>query len=1026
MLKTCIFSIPIYLLMQKIFAFLILALLLSGNAKAQVLIDTTPNASQLVKALVGEGITISNITLSGKRGAYGKFKKVLSNLPLDSGILLTTGKALSQGTGGNGVNGMASALASNNNSGRGDGDLDRLVGDTTFDACVLEFDFVPIGDSIKFRYIFSSDEYPQFNCSDYNDVFAFLISGPGYPTQTNIALVPGTTIPVAINSVNSGIAGPGEDIDSCNIMGPGSPFTQYYINNTGGTTIVHNGFTQVFTATAAVQSCQTYHLKLAIADVQDEIYDSGVFLEAGSLNSAAVTLVPQVPVDLQGTPFMAEGCHTGSFKVRLPKKSALPTNVSLQYRGTATYGIDYNSPPTTVIIPPAELEVTVNLNPVIDNLPEGTELIKIYAIADCNNALPVDSIIIELRDYDTLNVVPRLRYLCTPGTPVNLLAGGNYDTYSWSPVTQLNNPGIRNPIARPLLPTTYVVTAQLGTCSARDSAVIRFKGITKLTKKDVFCANASDGSILLGGDRGWAYPLSFSINGGPFQSDSLFANLPVGTYTVRLRDATGCIKDSIVTLIQAYPDLQGSTSTTRANCNGQNGTATVSASGGRPPYRYSVDGSALQPNNNFTLSAGAYSITIEDANGCRITLQTIIARDPDIVAQYTTTAASCSGAADAQITVTATGGNGNYLYVLDNGNYQPSNILFSTSGTHSVNIADGNGCERSFSVFVPINNTVFIDARPDTTICEGDSVKLTTTSNATQFIWAPAGTLSDLAVLSPTAKPPVTTEYFVLASSGICNRFDSVTVTVRPAPIPNAGSDTTICFGGRVSFNGSGGVAFLWQPATLFSNPNIPNPSLTLYNSRQFKLRVTDAFGCHSLFYDSVLVTVRPKIIAFAGRDTTVAINQPLQLQATGSLFYAWMPTTGLNDPNIANPVATLQNDITYTVKVSDDIGCEDSDALRIKTYKGPEIYVPTAFTPNNDGRNDILRPIVIGMKQFDYFRIYNRWGQLVFSSSDYRQGWDGSFKGSPQGMETFTWMARAVAYTGQVIERKGSFVLIR
>jgi gliding motility-associated-like protein len=197
--------------------------------------------------------------------------------------------------------------------------------------------------------------------------------------------------------------------------------------------------------------------------------------------------------------------------------------------------------------------------------------------------------------------------------------------------------------------------------------------------------------------------------------------------------------------------------------------------------------------------------------------------------------------------------------------------------------------------------------------------------------------------------------------------------------------------------------------------------------SKTYRVKITaDVFGCASVLYDTVVITMYPLVVANAGRDTVVAINQPLQLQATGGVKYLWSPTYGLNNPNIATPVAILDRDITYTVKVSDVIGCSRNASINVKVFKGPEIYVPNAFTPNGDGINDIMQPIAIGFKSFDYFVIYNRWGEKVYETNNPKLGWNGVYKGVAQSTAGFVWMARGTAYTGAVVERKGTFVLIR
>ena len=134
---------------------------------------------------------------------------------------------------------------------------------------------------------------------------------------------------------------------------------------------------------------------------------------------------------------------------------------------------------------------------------------------------------------------------------------------------------------------------------------------------------------------------------------------------------------------------------------------------------------------------------------------------------------------------------------------------------------------------------------------------------------------------------------------------------------------------------------------------------------------------------------------AFAGNDVLASADQPVQLQATGGLSYEWTPSAGLSATNIARPVATNSVDRIYYLKAFTPEGCESFDTISIKIYKGPDIYVPTAFTPNGDGRNDLLRPIAVGITSFDYFAIYNRYGQLLYKSDDANQGWDGTQKGA-------------------------------
>lgn len=165
---------------------------------------------------------------------------------------------------------------------------------------------------------------------------------------------------------------------------------------------------------------------------------------------------------------------------------------------------------------------------------------------------------------------------------------------------------------------------------------------------------------------------------------------------------------------------------------------------------------------------------------------------------------------------------------------------------------------------------------------------------------------------------------------------------------------------------------------------------------------------------------------ANAGRDTIVAPGQPVQLKATGGILYNWSPAMGLNDPAIANPVAVVQSNTSYILTAYSPIGCETTDTIHIKVVKGPAIYVPNAFSPNGDGRNDVFRFIPVGMTRIDYFRVFNRFGQLVYSSGDPSKGWDGTIRGTRQPNGTYVWMVSGLDYNGKPHVEKGTVVLVR
>lgn len=470
------------------------------------------------------------------------------------------------------------------------------------------------------------------------------------------------------------------------------------------------------------------------------------------------------------------------------------------------------------------------------------------------------------------------------------------------------------------------------------------------------------------------------------------------------------------------------------SCNLSNGSITATATFGTPPYQFSKDGIIYQPSGLFTgLAANNYTITVKDALNITNTVNVILVNSPPVQLNATASASTCNFN-NGVITATGTGGTAPLQYSIDGINFQASNIFTGLSpNNYTVIVKDVNGCTATFPVTVSLNNTLNVNAGNNTTICEGTKTTLTATSNGTSFSWTPVTGLSNPAILNPDASPVITTLYTLTAMDGTCTGTSTVTVFVNPAPVANAGRDTGICFGKNIQLTGTGGISYLWKPSTYLSNANIFNPIVTNPNIGliTYSLSVVDANGCNSLADDNITINVSPPPTLFVGNDTTIAINQPLQLYGidinnTGFNNYAWSPTYGLNNPLIVNPVAVLNRDIIYSLTAQNANGCIGIDDIKITVYEGPEIYVPNAFTPNDDSKNDILKAIPIGLKEFKFFTIFNSYGQQVFSTVNPGIGWDGTFKGVKQGMGTYVWIAEGVNYKGTIIQRKGSVILIR
>jgi hypothetical protein len=275
--------------------------------------------------------------------------------------------------------------------------------------------------------------------------------------------------------------------------------------------------------------------------------------------------------------------------------------------------------------------------------------------------------------------------------------------------------------------------------------------------------------------------------------------------------------------------------------------------------------------------------------------------------------------------------------------------------------------------------------------------------------------------------PQTDTRYRLQASIGHCIKTDSMRVEVLATPNVRAGNDTLVCYGDTALLSGfvSAATTLFWQPNGSLTNSQQAITKAYPTQTTLYFLRAIDSAGCPRLISDSVLVTVNPPIQIQAGRDTMVILGQSLQLNATGAPNFLWSPATYLNNPSIASPITRPSAPIRYIIKGFDSYGCTGYDTLQINLLKAlPDLYVPNAFVPN--GRNPFLRPIPIGMSSLDYFRVYNRWGQLVYETRQFGQGWDGRIRGQLQETGSYVWMARGTDFTGKLVEKRGVALLVR
>jgi Bacterial lectin/PKD domain/CHU_C Type IX secretion signal domain len=290
---------------------------------------------------------------------------------------------------------------------------------------------------------------------------------------------------------------------------------------------------------------------------------------------------------------------------------------------------------------------------------------------------------------------------------------------------------------------------------------------------------------------------------------------------------------------------------------------------------------------------------------------------------------------------------------------------------------------------------------------------------------------------NPISTTPSTYTIRMISSSGItCEDENDQQITIQPSPHVQFSPIPSLCvydspilitqateltnLPGVFTFTGKG-----ISPEGLFT-PQLAGPG-----TFELLYKNTSTNGCTDSAYQNITVYAPP--VVSAGSDTSVVINQPLQLQALSSdaIFdtFLWSPSTGLNDPGIANPVAILNStidSIRYTVMVTDTTGCFADASIAVKVFKtSPNIFVPNAFTPGK-ATNSIFKPIPVGISSIQYFRIYNRWGQMVYSTSHMGEGWDGIIGGKIQETDSFVWVVEGTTYTGVKIFKKGTMTLIR
>ena len=345
-------------------------------------------------------------------------------------------------------------------------------------------------------------------------------------------------------------------------------------------------------------------------------------------------------------------------------------------------------------------------------------------------------------------------------------------------------------------------------------------------------------------------------------------------------------------------------------------------------------------------------------------------------------------------------------------------------GTYQATITDANACITVFPVTITGPAPLTMTAHSDTSICPGASFNANTISNAASYSWSPTAGVSDPNIANPSLSPAVTTTYTVTGTTGSCTVSKTFTVTVLPAITLTVHADSAICAGTSFGANTvSNANSFLWSPAAGVSNTAIANPVLSPAITTAYTVTATTG-SCSIL--KSFTVTVNPAATAGAGNAALIFQGQSVVLQGSGSAgTYLWTPSTGLSATNILKPLASPVATTTYTLKVTSAQGCTATSNVLV-TVVGDCVKPMEAFTPNGDGFNDKWFITNGNCVTRATARVYNRWGGKVFESNDYKNDWDGTYKGRPVPDGTYYFVVHYELINNSAVDRKGSVTILR
>lgn len=563
-------------------------------------------------------------------------------------------------------------------------------------------------------------------------------------------------------------------------------------------------------------------------------------------------------------------------------------------------------------------------------------------------------------------ISPATAHLCAGGSAVLTISSGT--SYQWikdgTPIS-----GATGTTYTATQAGTYSVTINNSGCSAPSSnnaVVTQSAAITfSVTNTQPNCTNTT-GSITVNnaaGGSGSGFAYSRD-NGVNFQTSNVFSALAPGTYQIVVRDGAGCKSNATPVVINTFTStLSATATTTNITCSQSSGSATVTAAGGTPPYTYSLNGGTAQTSNTLNnLPLGLHRVLVRDAASCSFEVSFTIIQVASTLGATVDKTDANCVVNTGSVTVRGSGGVPPYSYRLDNAAYQSANT-FTGITVGPHKVTVRDGAGCTFEVPFEIR---LIENFPTLVI----------------------------------TNPP-----------NIC---PNTTASLR-SPAITAGSDTGLVYTYWVDANAT----------TLLLNPGAVIPGT-------YFIKATNPAGCFTIKPVIVgQISVVPGTIAVSG-PTLACAGDTVTLTASTGFGYQWYR----NDTLIAG--ANFQ---TYKPKVSGRYSVAINNNVCIvfasntvimqiipgcTSIRDATVLVPTGFTPNRNGVNDVLRPLLYNIDKLRYFRVYNRWGQLVYETAEKGKGWDGTLKGVRQPSETYSWIVEATGFNGDVVKQSGRTVLIR